>query len=97
MSGTASFILAAHAGVSVDRRGALLAREHRCAQQELPGAHRVRRDLAQFAEIAPACFRLARFQPLFIGDRLLLHELDRNGAALAAVEVEQIARAHPRA
>ena len=76
------------------RRGAPLAGEHRRAQQELPGARRIRRDLAQFVEIAPPRFRIARFQAFLVGDRLLLHELDRHGAALTAVEIEQLAPAH---
>ena len=74
------------------RRGAPLAREHRRAQQELPGARRVRGGLPQFGEIAPARFRVARLQALLVGDRLLLHEFDRDGAALAAVEIEQFVR-----
>ena len=55
----------------------------------MPGARRVSRDLPQFAEIAPARFRIARLQAFLVGDRLLLHEFDRNGSTLAAVEIEQ--------
>ena len=47
---------------------------------------------AQLVEIARPHLRIARFQPFFVSDRLLLHELDRYGAALQIVEVEQVLR-----
>ena len=69
--------------------GAALAGDHRRAQQELPRPLGIGRHGAQIVEIALARFRLARLQALLVGDRLLLHELDRHGAALEAVEIEQ--------
>src|SRR6202790_4626509 len=52
-------------------------------------ARPIGRDRLELVEIAPALLRIGGFQPLLVGDRLLLHELDRHGAALPIVEIEQ--------
>src|ERR1700758_1856912 len=71
------------------RLGAALARDHRRAQEKLPGALGVGRAGAQFVEIALAHFRIARFKAFLVGDRLLLDEFDRHGAALQIVQIEE--------
>src|ERR1700732_2953456 len=53
------------------------------------GAGIAGRGRAQFVEIALAHLRIARFKTLLVGDRLLLDELDRYGAPLQVVQVEQ--------
>src|SRR5262245_27433860 len=72
-----------------ERRRATLAGNHCGAQQERPRAFPVRRRLAQLVKIAPAHLRIACFKTFLVGDRLLLHELDRDGAPLQIVEVKE--------
>src|SRR5690349_14559628 len=66
-----------------------LAGDHRRAQQELPGAFGIGRTRAQLVEIARPHVRVARLQSFLVGDRLLLDEFDRDGAALQIIEVEE--------
>jgi len=47
---------------------ATLTRNHRSTHQELACPHRIGRYLSQFIEIAPSYLRIARLQPLFVGD-----------------------------
>src|SRR6266568_5714258 len=74
------------------RRRAPLACDHRGPQQDLAGALLVGRDLPQLVEIASAQLGIARFEPVLVRYRLLLHELDRDRATLKIVEVEQTVR-----
>src|SRR6478735_3216366 len=75
-----------------ERVCATLARDHRGPQQELARAFLVGADLPQLVEIFLADLRVARFEPFFVGDRVLLHELDGNRAPLQVIEVEQAIR-----
>src|SRR6266702_4916033 len=75
-----------------ERCRAPLACDHRGPQQELAGAFLVGRDLPQLVEIASTQLRIARFEPVLVRDRLLLHELDRDRSTLKIVEVEQAVR-----
>src|SRR5262249_58814158 len=85
--GTALTSGACTSGLRKFERGSpALARDHCRAQQELARTFLVRRNPAQVVEVALAHLRVARFEPLLVGDRLLLHELDGNGAALEVVK-----------
>src|SRR5262245_13462385 len=64
------------------RRRATLAGNHGRAQQERSRTFPVRRHLTQFVEVVLAHLRIACLETFLVGDRLLLHKFDRDGAPL---------------
>src|SRR5215470_10726128 len=68
---------------------ALLAGDHRGAHEKLSRSSGIGGDLTQLVQILSSHVGITRFQPLLVGDRLLLHELYRNRAPLPIVNIEQ--------
>src|SRR3954453_1613708 len=71
-----------------ERGSTALALDHGGAQQEPARALRIGRNGPQLVEIAFAQVRVARFQPVLVGNRLLLDELDGNCTALQIINIE---------
>src|SRR5262245_28899789 len=66
-----------------------LARDHGGAEQELSRTHRIGSEGAQLVEVALPGVVIPRFEPLLVGNRLLLHELARDRAAPQIIHVEE--------